>query len=143
MAIEETFPYTTDRQKRRPLKKHWEMWQMGDDYYDEMNLRYMMKHGRVSPSFYEGFGLTIAEAMACGTPVITSNTSSLPEVAGDAAILVDPTDVKVIVESVIHLTENYQYRKNFIEKGLLRSKSFKWETVGEEVARVYEKILNL
>ncbi len=95
----------------------------------------------LSPSFYEGFGLTIGEAMACGTTVITSNTSSLPEVAGDAAILVDPTDVKAIVESVIHLTENYQYRKNFIEKGQLRAESFKWETVGEEVARIYERIL--
>jgi len=94
----------------------------------------------LAPSLYEGFGLTVLEAMACGTPVITSNVSSLPEVAGDAAILVDPVDVKTMSEAVLLLCHNADFRSRLIEKGLLRVHSFTWRKTAERVAEVYEKI---
>ncbi|MCX7593401.1 MAG: glycosyltransferase family 4 protein [Fischerella sp.] len=94
----------------------------------------------VSPSLYEGFGITILEAMACGTPVITSNTTSLPEVAGDAAILVQPTDVEAIAEAVIHLNSDPDFRQQLIDKGLTRAKSFTWEKTAEQVASIYETL---
>lgn len=95
----------------------------------------------VSPSLYEGFGMTLLEAMACGTPVITSNVTSLPEVAGDAGIVVNPTDVEAIVEAVCRLQNDHEYRKFLIEKGLDRVKLFTWGTTAEQVAQGYEKVL--
>ncbi|WP_414544541.1 glycosyltransferase family 4 protein [Nostoc sp. CCY0012] len=95
----------------------------------------------LSPSLYEGFGMTVIEAMACGTPVITSNVTSLPEVAGNAAILVDPVDIQEIVKAVCRLMEDTTYRNSLIEAGLVRAKPFTWENTAEQVAAVYEKIL--
>ena len=96
----------------------------------------------LSPSIYEGFGFTILEAMACGTPVITSNVSSLPEVAGNAAILVEPMDVQAMSEAICHLQNDSNYRRKLIDKGLARAKLFTWERTAEQVAIVYEKLID-
>lgn len=93
----------------------------------------------LAPSLHEGFGMTILEAMACGTPVITSNVSALPEVAGDAAVLIDPMDVQAIVKAVYRLQDDSTYRKWLIEQGLARVKLFTWEMTAEQIAEVYEK----
>lgn len=93
------------------------------------------------PSLYEGFGMPVLEAMACGTPVITSNVSSLPEVAGDAAILVEPMDVQAMVEAILQLRNDFTYRSQLIERGLARAKSFTWEAVARQVATVYEQVI--
>ncbi|PZV15452.1 MAG: glycosyl transferase group 1 [Pseudanabaena sp.] len=95
----------------------------------------------LSPSLYEGFGLTIVEAMACGTPVITSNVSSLPEVVCDAAILVDPLNVEAITEAVCQIKQDPSYCNQLIEKGLLRAKFFNWQKNAEQVAKVYENLV--
>ncbi|MEM9215751.1 MAG: glycosyltransferase family 1 protein [Cyanobacteria bacterium P01_F01_bin.150] len=95
----------------------------------------------MAPSLYEGFGLTILEAMACGTPVITANVSAMPEVAGDAAILVEPTDKSGIVEAVQHLFTHHKEQKSLIQKGLDRARRFTWEHTAEQVAKVYEQVL--
>jgi glycosyltransferase involved in cell wall biosynthesis len=95
----------------------------------------------IAPSLYEGFGMTILEAMACGTLVITSNVTSLPEVAGNAAILVDPMDVQEMVKAVCRLLEQPNYRKSLIEAGLDRVKPFTWENTAEQIATVYETML--
>jgi len=92
----------------------------------------------LAPSIQEGFGMTILEAMACGTPVITSNMSAMPEVAGDAGILVEPTDVQAIADAVHHLLNNPADRKTLIEKGIKRAKAFTWEATAEQIAKVYE-----
>ena len=92
----------------------------------------------IAPSLYEGFGLTILEAMACGLPVITSTTSSLPEVVGDAGILVDPNNVSSIVEHIVRLSKASEQRNSFIKKGLSRVRRFTWEKTAEQVAQVYE-----
>ncbi|WP_008318762.1 glycosyltransferase family 4 protein [Leptolyngbya sp. PCC 6406] len=81
----------------------------------------------VLPSLWEGFGLPVLEAMACGTPVITSNISSLPEVAGDAAILVDPYNVAEIADAMKAIATNSQLRKELRYKGLKRAAQFSWE----------------
>ena len=94
----------------------------------------------VSPSLYEGFGMTLLEAMACGTPVITSNATSLPEVAGDAGIVVNPTDVYAIIEAVCRVQNNEEYRQELIKKGLERVNLFTWEKTAEQVAQGYEKL---
>jgi glycosyltransferase involved in cell wall biosynthesis len=95
----------------------------------------------IAPSLYEGFGLTILEAMACGTPVITSNVSSLPEVCGDAAVLVDPINITAIVDAVLQIYDNPIFRLNLVKRGLERTKLFSWEATAEKVASVYEKIV--
>jgi glycosyltransferase involved in cell wall biosynthesis len=86
----------------------------------------------VFPSLWEGFGLPILEAMACGTPVITSNTSSMPEVAGDAAILVDPTDVNAIAGAIADVIRDDRLRQQLRDRGLARSQTFSWERTGEQ-----------
>ncbi|MBT9317286.1 glycosyltransferase family 4 protein [Leptothoe spongobia] len=96
----------------------------------------------LAPSLYEGFGLTVLEAMACGLPVITSNVSSLPEVCGEAAVLVDPLDVDQIVDAVINLKSDFHYYKSFVSKGIERSKSFNWLKTAEKVAQVYGSVLS-
>ena len=96
----------------------------------------------LAPSTYEGFGLTILEAMACGTAVITANVTSMPEVAGDAAILVSPLDDKAIADKVQHLYSNPSYLQELVSKGIARAKQFTWEQTAEQVARVYEQVLS-
>jgi glycosyltransferase involved in cell wall biosynthesis len=95
----------------------------------------------LSPSIYEGFGLTIVEAMACGTAVITSNVSSLPEVVGDAAILVDPLDVEAIAAAVCRIKQDPDYHAQLVEKGLSRAQDFSWQKTAEGVAQVYESLV--
>lgn len=89
----------------------------------------------VFPSLYEGFGLPLLEAMACGTPVLTSNTTALPEVAGDAALLVDPTSVEQIAGAMEQIVSDTSLRRQLREKGLTRAAQFSWEST---VARVHE-----
>lgn len=93
------------------------------------------------PSLYEGFGLPALEAMACGCPVITSNVSSLPEVAGDAAILINPYNVKALTEAMFEVLTDDKLRECLIDKGLERAKMFSWERCAEETIRVYEKAM--
>lgn len=92
------------------------------------------------PSLYEGFGFPILEAMACGTPVITSNISSMPEVAGDAAVLVDPYDVDAMAEAMHRILADNSLRETFVQKGLERVKQFSWQKCAEETIRVYESV---
>ena len=95
----------------------------------------------LAPSLYEGFGMTLIEAMACGTAAIAANVTSLPEVAGDAAILVEPTDISAIVQAIYRLLEDKSYLNLLVERGLTRSQSFTWEKTAEQIATIYEKTL--
>ncbi|MBU0572173.1 glycosyltransferase family 4 protein [Patescibacteria group bacterium] len=90
----------------------------------------------VYPTIYEGFGLPVLEAFSCKTPVVTSNTSSLPEVAGDAAEIVDPFDVNSITEGIKNALNR---KKGLISKGLERSKDFSWEKTAEMTLEVYNE----
>jgi glycosyltransferase involved in cell wall biosynthesis len=92
----------------------------------------------VFPSLHEGFGLPVLEAQACGCPVITSNTSSLPEVAGDAALLVDPRDSAAIAEAMQHLAGNQRLRSELVERGFANVARFSWRRCAETVMKVIE-----
>jgi glycosyltransferase involved in cell wall biosynthesis len=94
------------------------------------------------PSLYEGFGLPVLEAMACGTPVITSNISSLPEVSGDAALLVDPTDVEGITAAMQRALSEPGLAAAMRQRGLERASQFTWERTARETLAVYEQVLS-
>jgi glycosyltransferase involved in cell wall biosynthesis len=92
-------------------------------------------------SSYEGFGLPVLEAMSTGTPVITSNTSSLPEVGGDAAILVKPTEIFDLYEAMEALVTNPSLREDLKGKGLEQSKKFSWEKTARQTLEIYRKVV--
>lgn len=94
------------------------------------------------PSVYEGFGLPVLEAQACGTPVLTSNVSSLPEAAGNAAVMVDPYDVDAIAAGLNRLLADEQLRCDLRERGLAHARQFTWSHTVQETARVYCRALN-
>ena len=93
------------------------------------------------PSQWEGFGLPVLEAMACGTPVLTSSVSSLPEVAGDAAVLVPPTDVDAIADGLGRLLEDSALRADLAVRGPRRAAQFSWDRCARETLAVYEAVV--
>jgi glycosyltransferase involved in cell wall biosynthesis len=93
------------------------------------------------PSLYEGFGIPVLEAMACGTPVLTSNTSALPEVAGDAGLLVDPYDTDAICHGLTDLLDHQELRDDLARRGLERARRFTWRQVAEQTVRVYRSVV--
>lgn len=95
----------------------------------------------VYPSFYEGFGLPVLEAMACGAPVITSNVSSLPEVAGDAAVQVDPSRADDLAEAIRTLLESPDKCASLRQVGLERAQRFTWDKCAQETLDVYKRVL--
>ncbi|MCA9564886.1 MAG: glycosyltransferase family 4 protein, partial [Myxococcales bacterium] len=94
----------------------------------------------VYPSFWEGFGLPILEAMACGGRVITSNTSSMPEVAGDAALLVDPHSHEAIAEAMLRALSDTDLRANLVSAGLRRAAEFTWSRTIAEYLEIYRTL---
>jgi glycosyltransferase involved in cell wall biosynthesis len=94
----------------------------------------------VYPSLAEGFGLPPLEAMACGAPVVTSNTTSLPQAVGDAARLVDPFDVESIVDGVVELLTDEMARKTYVEAGFVRATELSWEAVAARTLAIYREI---
>ncbi len=96
----------------------------------------------VFPSLYEGFGLPPLEAMACGTPVVTSNVSSLPEAVGDAALTVDPYDVGELVLAIDRLLTDEMLRADLRRRGMERASRFTWARTARETLAIYEQVLN-
>ena len=94
----------------------------------------------VFPSLYEGFGLPVLEALACGTPVVCSNASSLPEVAGDAALLVDPLDVEGLAAALERVLRDEELRAELIERGFEQVRKFSWERCARETLDVLERV---
>ena len=94
----------------------------------------------VYPSHYEGFGLPVLEAMTLGAPVVASNTSSIPEVAGDAAILIDPNDFMQIAEALLMVISDRKFRQDLISKGKTRANFFSWENTAKKTLEAYRSI---
>lgn len=93
------------------------------------------------PSLYEGFGLPILESMACGTPVVTANVSSLPEVAGEAALLIDPYDVSALTDAIRRLLTDETLRSTLIERGYQQVKQFTWAKAARQLRAIYTRVL--
>lgn len=92
----------------------------------------------VHPSLYEGFGFPVVEAMQCGTPVICSSTSSLPEVAGDAALQVDPLKVDALAQAMARLVDDADLRRTLVERGYVQARKFSWASCAKTVLSVLE-----
>jgi glycosyltransferase involved in cell wall biosynthesis len=92
------------------------------------------------PSLRESFGIPILEAMSCGTPVITSNTSAMPEVAGDGALLIDPTQPEQIAEKIIDVLTNQELKEQTIAYGIKRASMFSWQKTARQVVDIYEEV---
>jgi len=101
---------------------------------------YNVAEAFVYPSFYEGFGLPILEAQACGCPVITSNISSMPEVAGEGALLVDPHNVEEISDAISQIVLDEVSRSSLIEKGLSNSAKFSWGECADRTSQIYQEV---
>ena len=97
----------------------------------------------IYPSLYEGFGLPVLEALTSGTPVITSDSSSMPEIAGDAALFVDPVDVEGMVSAMRRFLEDEKLRSNYSERALLQAKKFSWEKCARETLDVYREVAGM
>jgi glycosyltransferase involved in cell wall biosynthesis len=112
------------------------------DPVDDLAAIYSGAFGYIQPSLYEGFGLPILEAMACGAPVVSSNASSLPEVTGDAALLVKPTETG-LTEGIKNMFSNGVLRSKLIQKGLVRAKKFDWRKTASLTLKVYETVVKI
>jgi glycosyltransferase involved in cell wall biosynthesis len=105
---------------------------------EDMILLYNTAFIFLFPSIWEGFGLQVLEAFSCGLPVVTSNNTSLSEVAGDAAMLIDPFSVEDIVRGLVEVEKSEAKRKTLVEKGLKRAGEFSWKTTAQETLKIYE-----
>jgi glycosyltransferase involved in cell wall biosynthesis len=107
---------------------------------DTLAIMYRLAGVFVFPSLYEGFGLPPLEAMASGTPVVVSNVSSLPEVTGDAAVLVHPLDASDIADGIVRVLTNDELRRELRRKGLARARQFSWEASARRVRDIYAQV---
>lgn len=94
------------------------------------------------PSLYEGFGFPVLESMACGTPVVTSNISSLPEVAGDAALMVNPLETGDITAALKKLLDDSTLRGNLRQRGFKQSRQFTWDSAAKQLQNIYNQVLS-
>ena len=109
---------------------------------DELALFYSAADLLVQPSKMEGFGFPVLEAMACGTPVISSNAGSLPEVAGDAAVMVRPDDIAGLAEAMANVLDNRELRDELAVRGLERGRLFSWDSTATATEAVYREMVN-
>jgi len=107
---------------------------------DDLPAFYNLAEVFIFPSVYEEFGIPLVEAMACGCPIVASNTGAIPEITGGAAFLAEPFDADRMAEGIDQLTQNTDFRRTLIEKGFKRAKNFSYDKVGEEVLGVLEQV---
>jgi glycosyltransferase involved in cell wall biosynthesis len=116
------------------------VWQLGYVPTATLTALYNLADALAFPSLYEGFGLPVVEAMACGTPVVASHNSSLGELAGDAAELVEPTQVESIAAGLRHVLNTPARREELKNLGLERASQFSWNRAALETRRLYEQV---
>lgn len=107
---------------------------------DDLPYLYSGAEAFVLPSLFEGFGIPIIEAMACGTPVVTSNRASLPEIAAHAALVVDPLKVGDLTEAMHAIVSDFSFRARLVQKGLDRAKEFSWGKTARETLDLYREL---
>lgn len=109
--------------------------------HSELRVFYNLADLLIFPSFYESFGMPVLEAMACGCPVVTSSTGSMPEIVEDAALMVDPTNVDQIYRAMVRVLEDRALKAKLIRAGLARFKKFSWEKSARETLSVFKEIV--
>ena len=109
--------------------------------YDQLPHLYSQALALVFPSLWEGFGFPVLEAIACGTPVITSQLSSLPEVAGEAALYVNPYEVEEITQAMQTLSQDTRLQQTLKQKGLARAQELTWEKTGQQTLKILQSLL--
>ena len=107
---------------------------------DELAKILAAAYALIYPSFFEGFGVPIIEAMQCGVPVIASNTSSMPEVGGNAALYASPTDVNELAEQMMQLYKNETMRNQMIQLGFTQSAKFSWDESAKKLWQIIEGV---
>lgn len=107
---------------------------------DDLPVIYNLAELFVFPSIYEGFGLPVIEAMACGTPVITANTSSLAEIAAGAAETIDPHDVEALTAAIVTIARDHERRHDLARRGLRRAEEFSWARTAKEMLALYGRV---
>jgi glycosyltransferase involved in cell wall biosynthesis len=112
---------------------------LGEVSDEEMALLYNRAECLAYPSLFEGFGIPLLEAMACGCPVMASNVTSIPEIAGGAALLFDPADVSAMAAALVRITSDEALRSHLIAKGLVRVKAFSWRRTAEKLLEIYKE----
>ena len=134
--------------KSEDILNEWKKSKYKDDvkflgYVDKKDKVYLYNLASlfVYPSFYEGFGFPPLEAMACGTPIIISFTSSLPEIVGSAGIMVDPHNITDMASAIEQVLSNDELRNNLIEKGMEKAKAFSWENTAREYLEVFKNLI--
>lgn len=127
--------------RMKPLVERGVVKPLGYVHDAAMPLVYSGAAAFVFPSLYEGFGLPVLEAMACGVPVISSRTSSLPEVVGNAGVLVDPHDVDALAESLRRVLEDRTFREQLGPRGLQQAAGFSWKQTAAATIDVYRRVL--
>ncbi len=138
---DEISKHQTLRRTVHQLMLHQHVRFLGFQPDETLAVLYRLASVFVFPSLYEGFGLPPLEAMASGTPVVTSNVSSLPEVVGEAAVLVDPYDVESIADGIRKVLGDEAFEKELIRKGLERARQFSWERSVERVHEIYRQVV--
>jgi glycosyltransferase involved in cell wall biosynthesis len=138
---DEITKYATLRRTVHRLQLHKHVRFFGFVPDQTLAVLYRLAAAFVFPSLYEGFGLPPLEAMASGAPVITSNVSSLPEVVGDAALLIDPYDPESIADAMRRVFADDELRARMRERGLVRARHFSWDRSIRRVHEIYEEVL--
>jgi glycosyltransferase involved in cell wall biosynthesis len=134
------YPGLRQQVHRHKLDKHVRF--LGFQPMETLAAFYRLARAFVFPSLYEGFGLPPLEAMACGTPVVTSNVSSLPEVAGGAALLVDPYKEEDIADGIVRAVNDESLRAELIAKGSQRARTFSWKQSVQKIHEIYMQVAN-
>lgn len=131
------------------MLKAWERSQYKDDikfigYVDPEDKKqvYSLASVFAFPSFYEGFGFPPLEAMACGLPVVASYSSSLPEILGDASLMVDPYNISEISQAIEQVLTNQEFRQNLIKKGLIKASEFTWEKTAKNYLELFNSVMD-
>lgn len=138
--FDKTNPWNQDLVKVKNLAGNDNIFTLGFITQEDLVALYNLATVFVMPSFYEGFGLPILEAMSCGCPVVTSKEGSIPEIAGDAAFYVDAYDINSIAHGMEKVFKDATLQKELSEKGIIQSGKFSWKKTADETNRVYEKI---
>jgi glycosyltransferase involved in cell wall biosynthesis len=108
----------------------------------DLSLWYNAADALIFPSVYEGFGLPVLQAMACGTPVIAAQTSAVPEVARGAALFFDPLDIATLVEHMVTVLDEPQIAATMQEQGVAQAQNFSWQRAGHQLLSVYQRVLS-